>query len=118
LVEVESADPACSVDGPSLGPPLLPVRPRSRPAVCAVVENGATTGAMTAGTDASSSIVVSSGHGRSGGGSCRCCFRRVLPPARRGSGQHAAGPSRGVARRRLPAVASGGVYVTQALAGD
>jgi hypothetical protein len=56
LVEVESADPACSVDGPLLGPPRLPVRPRSQPAVCAVVENGVRTGAMIAGTDAKSII--------------------------------------------------------------
>jgi hypothetical protein len=56
LVEVESADPACSVDGPLLGPPRLPVRLRSRPAVCAVVENGVRTGAMTAGTDAKSIV--------------------------------------------------------------
>lgn len=52
LVEVESADQACSEDGPLLGPPRLPVRPRSRSAVCAVVENGATTGAMIARTGA------------------------------------------------------------------
>ena len=52
MVEVESADPACSEDGPLLGPPRLQVRPRSQPTVCAVVENGATTGAMIVGTGA------------------------------------------------------------------
>jgi hypothetical protein len=76
LVEVESADPACSVEGPSLGPPRLPVRPRSQPAVCAVVENGVRTGAMIAGTDAKS-IIHSISYGRSGDGSCRCCSPRA-----------------------------------------
>jgi hypothetical protein len=52
LVEVESADLACWEDGPLLGPPRLLVRPRSQPAVCAAVENGARTGAMIAATDA------------------------------------------------------------------
>ena len=59
MVEVESADPACSEDGPLLGPPRLPVRPRSQPGACAVVENGATTGAMIAGTDAKSIVHLS-----------------------------------------------------------
>jgi hypothetical protein len=102
LVEVESADPECSEDGPLLGPPRLPVRPRSRPAVCAVVENGARTGAMIAGTDGKS-IVRSVIYGRSGSGSLpmlsAVCLR--LPAA----AQHAARPSRGVARRQLLAAA-------------
>jgi hypothetical protein len=64
LVEVESADPACLEDGPLLGLPRLSVRPRSQPAVCAVVENGATTGAMIAGTDAKSIVMSDAGaHG-------------------------------------------------------
>jgi hypothetical protein len=61
LVEVESADPVCSEDGPLLGLPRLPVRPRSQPAVCAVVENGATIGAMIAGTDAKASSLATPG---------------------------------------------------------
>ena len=59
MVEVESADPACSEDGPLLGPPRLPVRPRSQPEACDVVENGATTGATIAGTDAKSIVHLS-----------------------------------------------------------
>jgi hypothetical protein len=59
LVEVESVGPACSEDGRLLGPPRLPVRPRSQHAVCAVVANGATTGAMIAGIDAKSIVHLS-----------------------------------------------------------
>ena len=52
MVEVESADLACWEDGPLLGPPRLPVRPRSQPAVCAAVASGVRTGAMIAAIDA------------------------------------------------------------------
>jgi hypothetical protein len=112
LVEVESADEACSVDGPLLGPPRLPARPPSRPAVYAVAGNGVRTGAMIvgtgamiAGTDANSIVhsvatdvltVAPAG-----------AVRRVIPPAHRGSGQHTADPSQDIARSRLLPGASG-----------
>jgi Sulfate permease family len=62
LVEVESGDEGCLVDGRSLGPPRLPVRPRSWPGVCAVVGIGARTGVTIAETGARASS-FSSGAG-------------------------------------------------------